>query len=165
MFLRNQFFFNYLEMANLYDEVNVCEHQYSGCINPLSEDNLMLEEEARSSVPLLGNNDEPATFCVRCRSMSNSCRYVTNHESELRNPVGLTEWGNRNIFTHECNGCHDTVFNNSLAPQYLITSTGDGADMPLLTDRVSIQHILGECHKQSVSEYHILVHGQLWVGW
>lgn len=130
-------------MANIYDEVNVCEHQYSGCINPLSEDNLMLEEEVRSTVPLLGNNDEPATFCVRCRSMSNSCKYVTNYAQELRNPVGLTERGNRNVFAHECNGHHDTVFSSTQAPQYLITSAGDGADMPLLTDRVSILCILG----------------------
>lgn len=137
-------------MANIYDEVNVCEHQYSGCINPLSEDNLMLEEEARSSVPLLGNNDEPATFCVRCRSMSNSCNYVSHHESELRNPVGMTEWGHRNTFARECNGHHDTVFNNTQAPQYLITSAGDGADMPLLTDRVSILCKLGECRINSL---------------
>jgi hypothetical protein len=140
-------------MANMYDEVNVCEHQCSGCINPLSDDNLMLEEETRSSVPLLGNSDDPATFCVKCRSMSNSCRYVTNHETELRNPVGVTEWGNRNRFTHECNGHHDTVFSNTLAPQYMITSAGDGADMPLLTDRVSILCLIGE--------YHIAIHVQL----
>jgi len=134
-----------VEMANIYDEVNVCEHQYSECINPLSDDNLMLEDEARSSVPLLDNNDEPATFCVRCRSMANSGRYMTNHESELRNPVGLTEWDSRNIFSHECNGHHDTVFNSSRTPQYLIASTADGADMPLLTDGVSILHWLEKC--------------------
>jgi hypothetical protein len=125
-------------MANIYDEINVCEHQYSGCINPLGEDNFMLEEETPSSAPLLSNNDDPATFCVRCRSVLDSCRYMTDHGAELRNPVGVIEWGNRNRFTHECNGHHDTVFNNSRAPQYLITSAGDGADMPLLTDRVSI---------------------------
>jgi hypothetical protein len=130
-------------MANVYDEVNVCEHQYSGCMNPLSEDNRMLEEEAPSSVPLLGSNDELPTFCVRCHSMSNSCRYMANHEAELRNPVGVTEWGSRNIFSHECNGHHDTVLNSSLASQYLITSTTDGADMPLLTDGVSILHRFG----------------------
>jgi hypothetical protein len=125
-------------MANIYDELNVCEHHYTGRINPLSEDNLMFEEEAPSSVPLLGNSDEPATFCVRCRSIPDSCRYMTDHDSELRTPVGLTEWNGRNIFSHECNGHHDTVFSSSLAPQYLITSTADGADMPLLTDGVSI---------------------------
>jgi hypothetical protein len=125
-------------MANIYDEMNVCEHQYTGRINPLSEDNLMFEDEARSSVPLLGNSDEPATFCVGCRSMPSSCRYM-NHESELRSPVGLTEWDNRNMFSHDCSG-HGTLFNNSLTPQYLITSTADGADTPLLTDGVSILH-------------------------
>ncbi|XP_069703707.1 proton-coupled zinc antiporter SLC30A2-like [Periplaneta americana] len=119
-------------MANFYDETNVCEHQYSGRINPLSEDIILLEEESRSSLPLLGNSDEPATFCVRCRSMSNSS-FMTNHDTELRNPAAMTEWDNRNIFPHECNG-HDTVFNSSLSSQYIITSTGDGADMPLLTD-------------------------------
>jgi hypothetical protein len=155
-------------MANIYDEVNVCEHQYSGCINPLSDDNLMLEEETRSSVPLLGNNDDPATFCVRCRSMSNSCRYMTNHEAELNNPVGVTEWSSLNRFNQECNGHHDTVFSNTLAPQYVITS-GDGADMPLLTDRVSIMRLIGECCMISVGEcciisvgeYHIAIHGQI----
>ncbi|PSN40031.1 hypothetical protein C0J52_17088 [Blattella germanica] len=114
-------------MANFYDEVNVCDHQYSGRINPLSEDNLLLEDETRSSLPLLGNNDEPATFCVRCRSLSNSSNYMTGLETEMRNPAGLSEWDSRIN-----NGYHDTVLNSSLAPQYLITS--DGADMPLLTD-------------------------------
>ena len=131
-------------MANVYDEVNVYEHQYSGCMNPLSEDNCMVEEEAPSTVPLLGSNDEPPTFCVRCRSMSNSCRYMTNHEADLRNPVGLTEWSSRNVFSHECNGHHDTVLNSSLSPQYVITSTTDGADMPLLTDGVSILRRFGD---------------------
>jgi len=130
-------------MANIFDEVNVYEHQYTGCMNSLSEDNCMVEEEARSSVPLLGSSDEHPTFCVRCRSMSNSCRYM-NHEGELRNPVGLTDWGGRNIFSSECNGHHDTVLNSSLSPQYLITSTTDGADTPLLTDGVSIQHKFGD---------------------
>jgi len=130
-------------MANMYDEVDVYEHQYSGCMNPLSEDNCMVEEEARSSVPLLRSSDEPPTFCVRCRSMSNSCRYM-NHEAELRNPVGLTEWGGRDMFSHERNGHHDTVLNSSLSPQYLITSTTDGADTPLLTDGVSILQRFGD---------------------
>lgn len=136
-------------MANTYDEMNVCEHQYTGRINPLSDDNLMFEEDARSSVPLLGNSEEPATFCVKCSPMPSSCRYM-NYESEIRNPVGLTEWDSKNVFSHECNGRLDTMFNSSLAPQYLITSAADGADMPLLTDGVSILHWLGEY--------------QLWVG-
>lgn len=113
-------------MANFFDEVNVCEHQYTGRINQLSEENLFLEDESRSSVPLLGNADEPATFCVRCRSMSNPSSYLTVHGTELRNPVGGTEYDSR-----LCNGHHGTVLNNSLSPQFLGT---DGADTPLLTD-------------------------------
>ena len=129
-------------MANTYGEVDVYEQQYSGCINPLSEDNCMVEEEARSSVPLLRSSDEPSMFCVRC-SMLNSCRYV-NHEADLRNPVGLTEWGGRNMFSNECTGHHDTVLNSSLSPQYLITCTTDGADTPLLTDGVSVLQRFGD---------------------
>ncbi|KAJ9586284.1 hypothetical protein L9F63_020078 [Diploptera punctata] len=111
-------------MANIFDEANVCDHQYTGRINELSEENLFLEDEARSSIPLLGNTDEPATFCVRCRS--NSSNFSTGHGTELRNPVVATEWDNR-----ICNGHGDTLHHNPMSPQYLIT---DGVDTPLLTD-------------------------------
>ena len=122
-------------MANFFDEVNVCEHQYTGRINQLNDESLFLEDETRSSVPLLVNADEPATFCVKCQSLPSSSSYLTGHVTELRNPV---EWSDR-----LCNGHHDPVLNNSVSSQYLLSP--DGADMPLLSVGVSLSVV--KCSK------------------
>ncbi|XP_067003669.1 proton-coupled zinc antiporter SLC30A2 isoform X2 [Anabrus simplex] len=128
-------------MAKYCDSSAVCDHQHSGIINMLADDHF-LDEESRSTHPLLGAVDEPPTFCMRCRSLSNSSS-VIQYESDVRAASG--DWTASNGY-----GPLNNTYYPSVGHQHTAINYSDGADMPLLINgdgcRTRHDEELDHCH-------------------
>ncbi|GLH00850.1 Protein of unknown function [Gryllus bimaculatus] len=111
-------------MAKYFDDSTTCE-QHTGLVNLLSDDN-----EPIPTLSTLGPTaDEPATFCVRCRSLSNAS---SNYPNDV--DAGTREW---------INNLEDDVKCETVGNGYHPPSCGDGADLPLLarTPPVLKEHV------------------------
>lgn len=108
----------YIIMSTYFHDSNARDEEHFGLVNLLNDDNFLLEDN-RS---LLDTTENPSTFCVRCRSLSNS---------------GINdEWDSS--YDHTCNR---HIHRNDLqdgALTRLVKNGRDGADtIPLLSHSVS----------------------------
>ncbi|CAG2055372.1 unnamed protein product [Timema podura] len=98
----------------------------SGLVNVYEENNLLADDNSRQ---LLINSDDPATFSVRCRPLSN-----TSHILALDPELQTHDWEERMV-SHERNG-HGPLPSYSSAQSFFFhqqsISPSDGADTPLL---------------------------------
>ncbi|KAG8228844.1 hypothetical protein J437_LFUL008340 [Ladona fulva] len=115
-------------MANFYEDVNECEGHLE-LVKGALDDHILFDSVNNPSLPLLDDDEEPATFCVQCRTFSNSSTSLINYNSQLRNVASgwINDSTTRN---NKCNCGMSSL--NSYQPQLVINS--DGSDVPLLSN-------------------------------
>lgn len=125
-----------INMAQLISDRNV-SNPCLGFTNPYAQgddDNFLLVNERPSLVEDVG---EPATFCVRCRTLSNTSA-VSSYEAEVRNAARQRS-GSGSISrktSQDYNNANGSgpLLNNAYPPQSRLVVNSDGSDVPLLSN-------------------------------
>ncbi|XP_046399698.1 zinc transporter 2-like [Ischnura elegans] len=116
-------------MANFYEDVNVCDRQME-LVKGAVEDHIMFDSLNNPSMPVLDDEDEPATFCVQCRTFSSSGTNLIDYNSGVRNPS--SRWAGESTRGSKVCSCGVITSNTSYQSQLVINS--DGSDVPLLSN-------------------------------
>ncbi|XP_071446212.1 proton-coupled zinc antiporter SLC30A2-like [Hetaerina americana] len=116
-------------MANFYEDVNVCD-RHMELVKGAVEDHIMFDNVNNPSLPILEDEDEPATFCVQCRTFPSSGAHFIDYNSGMRSPS--SRWVGESTRGNKVCSCGVTTLNTSYQPQLVINS--DGSDVPLLSN-------------------------------